>query len=93
MMNAPDKSEQNKHSLIIDDRASLSGSGVDEVLSYDDTAIVASCGSSELVIEGSSLVITGFERTTGRLSVEGRVDAVHYRDSQKHRSLLSRILR
>ncbi len=82
-----------KHSLSLDDRSRLAGSGIDEVLSYDETSIVASCGGSELVIEGSSLVIISFERTSGRLSVEGRVDAVHYRDSKKHQSLLSRILR
>ncbi len=81
------------HSVTIDARSKLTAVGITEVISYDVSMIAARCEHGEIVVEGSGLLINSFDQSSGKLSVEGRIDAVHYIENKKQQSFFSRILK
>lgn len=87
------QTESAVHVITIDARGSLAATGIHEVLSYDVSAVTARCDCGELVIEGAGLLMGSFDQTSGRLTVEGRIDAVHYIESKNRQSLLSRLFK
>ena len=62
------------HALTISDRRSAQLSGVKEVLSFDEKQLL-------LAVSGEGLHITALLLDEGRLTFEGRVDALSYSDA------------
>ena len=59
------------HQLMLEDRQRLTVSGVSDVDSFDDTAIVVYTDMGELTIKGEGLHISRLNVETGDLKVEG----------------------
>ena len=74
------------HHLILEDRERLSVSGVEEVGSFDETAIVMHTTRGTLVIRGENLHIEKLSLDGGDLKVEGDVDSLTYEDSRDRAS-------
>ena len=74
------------HRLELDQRERLSVSGVEEVESFDETAIVMHTTRGTLVIRGEDLHIERLSLDGGELRVEGSVDSLVYEDGQGKRS-------
>lgn len=74
------------HHLILEDRERLSVSGVEEVESFDETAIVMHTTRGTLVIRGGNLHIEKLSLDGGDLKVEGDVDSLTYEDDRGHQS-------
>lgn len=72
-----------KHAVVMEDRKTLQISGISEVNSFDDEAVVLSSSLGELTVRGSGLKIAEFDRETTRLFLEGRVSALFYSDNTK----------
>lgn len=70
------------HHLILEDRQRLSVSGVEEVESFDETAIVMHTTQGALVIRGENLHIEKLSLDGGDLKVEGDVDSLTYEDDR-----------
>lgn len=68
------------HNCILEDRRTLSVSGVNDVGSFDEQAIVASTDLGELTIRGDKLHITRLSLEIGELQVEGNIAALTYQD-------------
>ena len=66
------------HQLMLEDRQRLTVSGVSDVDSFDDTAIVVYTDMGELTIKGEGLHISRLNVETGDLKVEGSVQALTY---------------
>lgn len=66
------------HSVSIKDRASISVTGVTEVISFDDSSIVLKTGQGGMAIEGSSLKIDRLSVENGEISADGKIDSVYY---------------
>ena len=83
------------HHLILEDRQRLSVSGVEEVESFDESAIVMHTAQGTLVIRGENLHIEKLSLDGGDLKVEGDVDALTYEDGRDQRSggFFSRLFR
>ncbi len=82
------------HLLRCDERRRLSLSGVTEVESFDENAVVAATTAGTLVIRGSELHVSVLSLDTGDLQIEGRVDALQYEDEGPGKSgLFSRLFR
>lgn len=83
------------HHLILEDRQRLSVSGVEEVESFDETAIVMHTAQGTLVIRGENLHIEKLSLDGGDLKVEGDVDCLTYEDGRDRRSggLFGRLFR
>ena len=86
--------KQRAHSLILENRKALHLSGVEDVKSFDETAVIMDTVQGELTVKGNGLHILGFNRETGDLAMEGSVFLLGYNDTQKKdRSFFGRILR
>lgn len=80
------------HHIILEDRARLSISGVTEVESFDETAIVMETAQGALVIRGEELHIEKLSLDGGDLRVEGTIDSLTYETDAGERSGLFRRL-
>ena len=74
------RQEAADHHVILEGRASLSVSGVEEVESFDENAIVARTALGTLVVRGRELHIEKLSLDGGDLRVEGMVDSLTYED-------------
>ena len=68
------------HNCILEDRRTLSVSGVNDVDSFDEQTIVAATDAGELTIRGEKLHITRLSLEIGELQVEGNISALSYAD-------------
>lgn len=66
------------HSLVLDERERLSVSGVSDVTSFDENAVVAETSLGVLVIHGEGLHIERLSLDTGELVLEGEVSSLEY---------------
>lgn len=81
------------HRVLLEERGQLVISGVEEVESFDESAIYLTTGQGPLEIQGEGLHIEKLSLDGGDLKVEGRVDALVYGEERRSRgSLFSRLL-
>ena len=81
-----------EHRIMLDGREQLTITGVEEVESFDETAIVMSTGKGRLVVRGGGLHIEQLSLDGGQMRVEGYVDSINYEDDGGTRGgLLSRL--
>ncbi len=82
--------QENKHSVIIEQRKQLTVSAVESVVAFSEVKIILSLlGGERLTVIGSELKITGFSKTSGTLVAEGTITGVQYGG----KSLVSRIFK
>jgi len=66
------------HSLTLNDRKTLTMSGVNEVSSFDEKQLVLRTEDGQMTVQGSGLHVTALLLEEGRVSVEGKIDAIAY---------------
>ena len=83
------------HHLMMEERSSLTVSGVSDVERFDENEIVMSTSKGTLVVTGENLHIEKLSLDGGDRKVEGDIDALTYEASRRERSggLLARLLR
>lgn len=82
------------HHLILEERSSLSVSGVEEVESFDENAIVMVTSRGTLVVRGEELHIEKLSLDGGDLKVEGSIESLTYEDEGREKGgLLARLFR
>ena len=82
------------HNCILEDRKTLSVSGVNDVGSFDEQTIVAATDYGELTVRGEKLHITKLSLEIGELCIEGKISSLQYADViEKSDSFLSRVFR
>ena len=81
------------HHVLLEDREQLVISGVEEVESFDESAILLTTAQGGLEIQGEGLHIEKLSLDGGDLKVEGRVNALIYEtDGSRRSGLLARLL-
>ena len=68
------------HTLVIEDRKRLSVSGVTDVESFDENAIIMNTSQGDLIVRGTGLHIGRISLDVGQLSVEGSISELSYED-------------
>ena len=83
------------HHVVIEERKSLSVSGVEDVERFDENTIVLSTSKGAMVVSGENLHIEKLSLDGGDLKVEGDIDSVSYEDDgpAARGGFLSRLLR
>lgn len=89
----PFSDNEARHSLTLTGRSALCVSGVEEVESFDDTAIVMRTALGTLIIRGEELHIEALSLEGGELKVTGSVDALAYEDAPRPGGLFARLFR
>ncbi len=79
------------HTVTMKDRKTLTLTGVTEVVSFDDTAVVLHTSMGTLVIQGQQLQLKNLTLEGGQVAVEGSIDALHY-EQQQMRGWLRRLM-
>ena len=85
--------EQFPHKLTLNERSRLTMTGVTEVVSFDDTAVVLRTALGTLTVHGRDLQLKTLSLEGGQVEVDGSVAALIYEESRQSGSWLSRLLR
>ncbi len=82
------------HSLILENRKSLTVTGVSDVDSFDEQSVVAYTDLGELTIRGRNLHINKLSLEVGELTLDGEVSSMTYTDNQSNNvGFLSKLFR
>jgi len=81
------------HRLVLESREKLTVSGVEEVESFDENAIVMDTALGALIVRGEGLHIEKLSLDGGDLAVEGTVESLTYEESRERGGFFSRLWR
>lgn len=71
------------HKLTLDGRKMLAMTGVTEVVSFDENAVVLKTGLGQLTVHGSQLQLKNLSLEGGQVGVEGSISALVYEEPRK----------
>lgn len=77
-MNKPAPAPEQHYSMSLDDRRHLTLTGVTDVESFDETAVVLHTHGGRLIVTGKELHVSSLQLENGRLTVNGSIDAAVY---------------
>ena len=80
------------HKLSLDQRKSLTMTGVNEVVSFDENTVVLKTGLGMLVVQGQQLQLKTLTLDGGNVTVEGDIAALSY-EEPRSAGLLGRFFR
>lgn len=81
------------HKLTLNERKQLTMTGVTEVVSFDEEAVVLKTCMGLLTIHGQALQLKNLSLDGGQVAVEGTVAAMIYEEARPERGRLSRLFR
>ncbi len=83
-----------KHTVIMEDRRTLSLTGITDIDSFDEQLVAVFTDTGELLVRGSGLHINKIDVEAGELSLEGEIFSLEYTSNISQKSnLWSRIFR
>ena len=83
--------EQMPHRLTLSERSQLTVTGVTEVISFEDTAIVLQTCMGLLQVQGSGLQLKNLSLEGGQVEVDGTVSSLVYEEARHTGSWVSRL--
>lgn len=81
------------HKITLSDRSKLTMTGVTEVVSFDEDAVVAHTSLGTVVVEGSQLKLKTLSPEGGQVAIDGRIRSLIYEDDRPQQSFWHRLLR
>lgn len=78
------------HKLTLDERKKLTMTGVTEVVSFDDTAVVLHTALGTLEVQGQQLKLKTLSLDGGQVAVEGHISALYYEEPREKRKWFAR---
>lgn len=80
------------HKLTLDERKSLTMTGVTEVVSFDEGTVVLRTCLGTLLVQGQELQLKNLTLDGGNVAVEGHISALSYEEPRQG-GWLSRLIR
>ena len=68
------------HKLTLNERKTLTMTGVTEVVSFDDTAVVLRTSLGNLIVQGHQLQLKTLSLEGGQVAVDGHISALNYEE-------------
>ena len=81
------------HKLTLNERKNLTMTGVKEVVSFDEDAVVLSTALGMLTIHGQKLQLKNLSLDGGQVAVDGNIAALIYEEPRSEKKGLGRIFR
>ena len=81
------------HKLTLNERKSLTMTGVAEVVSFDEACVVLHTVLGTLEVHGQELKLKTLSIDGGQITVHGKIDNLSYEEAKKTGSFLKRLLR
>lgn len=79
------------HKLTLNERKVLTMSGVTDVVSFDENAVILRTGLGTLVVQGSDLQLKTLSVEGGQVAVEGTVSALMYEEPRQKGGWMHRL--
>ena len=79
------------HKLTLSERKHLTMSGVTEVVSFDDTAVVLQTNLGTLIVQGKELQLKTLSPEGGQVEISGTVAAISYQEPKATGGWLRRL--
>lgn len=80
------------HKLTLHERKTLTMTGVTEVVSFDETAVILHTALGTLVVQGRDLRLHTLSPEGGQVAISGNIGALHYQDPRPDGGWLRRML-
>lgn len=80
------------HKLTLNERKTLNVTGVTEVVSFDDTAVMLHTHLGTLMVQGEQLQLKSLSPDSGQMAVEGRISALAYEEPRPAGGFWRRLL-
>ena len=77
--------EQFPHKLILNERRQLTMSGVAEVISFEETAVVLRTSLGTLIVQGEGLKLKTLSPEGGQVIVDGQIFSLVYEEPRENR--------
>ena len=71
------------HRLQLSERKNLTMTGVTEVVSFDETAVILQTSMGLLIVQGQQLQLKNLSLEGGQVSVEGTISALSYEEPRQ----------
>ena len=84
--------QERPQKLTLDDRKRLTVTGVQDVGSFDENAVVLETNQGVLVVRGRALHLRQLSVEGGQVAVEGQIDALLYEENRREGGFLARLL-
>lgn len=81
------------HRLTLSERSKLTVTGVTEVVSFEEDAVVLQTAMGQLAVQGAGLQLKNLSLEGGQVEVDGTVSAMVYEENRDTRGWLGRLLR
>lgn len=81
------------HKLTLNERKSLTMTGVTEVVSFDDTAVVLHTSLGTLEVQGQQLQLKTLSIDGGQVAVDGHISALYYEEPRPAAGFWGRLLK
>lgn len=80
------------HDCVIKCRSHIDVTGVSEVISFDESAVILITVCGEMTVEGSGLRVGTLDTDKGLVSVDGKISSLYYSDDspRKRRGLFGK---
>ncbi len=79
------------HKLTLNERTSLTMTGVTEVVSFDDSTVILHTGLGTLLVQGRDLQLKTLSLDGGQVAVDGTVSALIYEEPRSNAGLWHRL--
>jgi len=79
------------HKLTLNERKSLTMTGVTEVVSFDEGAVILRTGLGTLAVQGRDLQLKTLSLDGGQVAVDGNISALIYEEPRQTGSWLRRM--
>ena len=81
------------HKLTLNERTALTMTGVTEIVSFDDTAVILKTALGTLMVQGKQLQLKTLSLDGGQVAVDGQICALVYEELRQSGGLLHRLFR
>ncbi len=81
------------HTLTLDNRETLTLTGVTDVPGFDEETVNVKISAGSLIIKGEGLHISRLSLDTGEVSVEGRINSLQYFGDVRQKGFMSKVFR
>ena len=80
------------HKLTLNERKALTVTGVREVVSFDDTAVLLHTNLGTLLVQGQQLQLKSLNPEVEQMAVEGQISALSYEEPKPTGGFFRRLL-
>ena len=89
----PDAIKAKNHTIMLDNRQKLVLTGAEDVNGFNEETVSVQTSNGLLIVKGEGMHIDKLNLETGDVTIDGKINAMQYLQSDNTRSRLSKLFR